>query len=58
MKKRRFEKLNRPHSGFAFERLLFLTVALAISLAKPALGETTTSSMVEAEQDLKLASSL
>jgi hypothetical protein len=58
MKKRRFEKLNRPHFGFAFERLLFLTVALAICLAKPALGETTTSSMVEAEQDLKLASSL
>src|SRR5580658_4667622 len=57
MKKRRFEKLNRPHSGFAFVRILLLTVALPTCLAKPAVGETTTSSMVEAEQDLKLASS-
>ena len=57
MKKRRFEKLNRTHFGFAFERILLLTIALGTCLAKAAVGETTTSSMVEAEQDLKLASS-
>jgi pimeloyl-ACP methyl ester carboxylesterase len=56
MEKRRFQKLNRPCFGFAFARGLLLTVALATFLAKPTVGETTTSSMVEAEQDLKLAS--
>jgi hypothetical protein len=57
MKKRRFEKLDRPHFGFAFERILLFTVALATCLAKATVGETTISSKVEAEQDLKLASS-
>ena len=56
MKKRRFEKLNRTRIGFAFERILLLAVALATCPANATVGETTTSSMAEAERDLKLAS--
>jgi pimeloyl-ACP methyl ester carboxylesterase len=56
MKKRRFEKLNRPHLGFAFGRVLLLTVALTTCLAQRMVGETALP-IFEAEQDLKLAGS-
>jgi pimeloyl-ACP methyl ester carboxylesterase len=57
MKKLCLEKMNRMQVRFVFLRSLLLSIAVAACLANPSVGETTTSAVVEAEQDLKLANS-
>ena len=57
MKKPGFKKVNRPQFRFGFAQILPLSVMLAAWLSSPSVGETTTSAVLEAEQDLVLAGS-
>ena len=53
MKKLGFKKVNRPQFRFVFAQILPLSIVLTACLSNPSVGQTTTSAVVEAEQDLK-----
>jgi hypothetical protein len=57
MEKLRFAEMDRSKVGFVFVRILFLSVVLTVCLSNPSMGASTTSGVVQAEQDLKLANS-
>jgi pimeloyl-ACP methyl ester carboxylesterase len=52
-----FAEMDRSKARFAFARILFLSFGLTVCLSNRSTGSSTTSGVVQVEQDLKLANS-